>query len=72
MTVAADTLVSRSDDGTSLAMRLLSAHVPLTLLLDLAVPEPHSSELYRTEIGDHSWLSHLLRAPGQDGHAAIA
>lgn len=72
MTAAADTLVARPDDGTSMAMRLLSAHVPLTLLLDLALPEPRSSELYRTETGDHSWLSDLLRAPGQGGHATTA
>jgi hypothetical protein len=28
---------------------LLKAHVPLSLLLDLAQPDPHSRELYENE-----------------------
>jgi hypothetical protein len=37
--------------------RLLEAHVPLTLLLDLAAEEgPHSEERYRDEQADLSWL----------------
>ncbi len=37
---------------------LLRAHVPLTLLLDLASSEgPRSRELYAAEPGDVSWLA---------------
>lgn len=36
---------------------LLAAHVPLSLLLDLADPHgPHSSELLRREPGSADWL----------------
>ncbi len=33
----------------SLALALLEAHIPLSLLLDLASPDPHSHELYALE-----------------------
>lgn len=37
--------------------RLLEAHVPLTLLLDLVAEEgPHSAERYRDETADTGWL----------------
>ncbi len=36
---------------------LLAAHVPLTLLLDLADPSgPHSRDLLAEEPGDADWL----------------
>jgi hypothetical protein len=36
-------------------LALLGAHIPLTLLLDLASPL-HSDEVYVEEPGDASWL----------------
>ncbi len=47
-------------DATRTAMQLLSAHVPQTLLQDLALPNPHSQELFQTETGDLGWLSALV------------
>ena len=39
-------------------MRLLAAHVPVTLLLDLAAP-PDADEMYVTEGGQADWLGAL-------------
>lgn len=41
----------------SAVMGLLRAHLPLSLLVDLAlVPHLHSQDLYAAEPGDASWL----------------
>jgi hypothetical protein len=40
---------------TTIALSLLAAGVPLTLLLDLATPI-HSHEIYVTEAGTADWL----------------
>lgn len=42
-------------DEVDTALRLLSAGVPLTLLLDLATPV-HSEEMYALEAGQADWL----------------
>ena len=45
-------------DGARDAFQLMGAGVPLSLLMDLAVADPHSSELLATEIADDmSWLT---------------
>lgn len=41
--------------ATSAGMALLAAGVPLTLMLDLAVP-PHSTEIASAEGGGAAWL----------------
>jgi hypothetical protein len=41
-----------------LVMDLLAAHVPVTLLLDLAAP-PDADEVYVTEGGTADWLGSL-------------
>lgn len=43
------------DDGTATAFGLLEAGIPLTLLLDLAMPI-RSVDVYRTEPGAADWL----------------
>ena len=40
------------------ASALLEAHVPLTLLIDLAEPTgPRSQDLYAAEVADVEWLT---------------
>jgi hypothetical protein len=46
---------TESHDEVNTALELLSAGVPLTLLLDLASPV-HSSEIYALEAGEADWL----------------
>jgi hypothetical protein len=36
---------------------LLRAHIPLSLLMDLAQGDPHSRELYAMEPADTAWAS---------------
>lgn len=43
------TLPAPSADADDLTVRLLRAHIPLSLLIDLAQPDPHSRELYANE-----------------------
>jgi hypothetical protein len=43
------------DDESDTALELLEAGIPLTLLLDLAMPL-HSTDTYRTEPGAADWL----------------
>lgn len=44
------------DEGSGV-MELLRAHLPLSLLVDLAlVPHLQSHDLYATEAGEASWL----------------
>ena len=43
------TLPSPRTDADDLTVRLLRAHIPLSLLMDLAQPDPHSRELYANE-----------------------
>lgn len=66
---ATNRLGETSDDPAGAAMQLLSAHVPLSLLLDLSGPSPHSRELFATEAADLGWLPSLCAerraAPGQ-------
>jgi hypothetical protein len=45
-----------SNDEVTTALELLSAGVPLTLLLDLATPV-HSREIYELEAGRADWLA---------------
>ena len=42
-------------------MRMLSNHIPITLLLDLLAP-PDAREVYSTEGGDTEWLAGLRRS----------
>jgi hypothetical protein len=42
-------------DEIDTVLQLLGAHIPLTLLLDLATPV-HSDEVYETEPGIADWL----------------
>lgn len=50
-----DALVDGARDEFDVAMRLLSDGVPLSLLIDLALP-PHSDEIYQAEPGNATWL----------------
>ncbi len=43
------------EDESDTALELLEAGIPLTLLLDLAMPL-HSTDTYRTEPGAADWL----------------
>jgi hypothetical protein len=43
-------------DEIDTVLSLLEAHIPLSLLLDLATPV-HSNEVYLTEPGVADWLS---------------
>jgi hypothetical protein len=45
-------------DDQLMVMDLLAAHVPVTLLLDLAAP-PDADEVYVTEGGTADWLQAL-------------
>lgn len=48
------------DDADRQGMELLAAHVPLTLLLDLAVPRPESREILldeRPSADELAWLT---------------
>jgi hypothetical protein len=48
---------------TSTAMDLLEAHIPLTLLLDLAgMPLVSSQEILAAEGGDADWLARVIAA----------
>jgi hypothetical protein len=44
------------DDDSDAALALLGAGIPLTLLLDLAMPI-HSDDVYKTEPGAADWLA---------------
>ncbi|MDQ1695791.1 MAG: hypothetical protein QOJ03_1144 [Frankiaceae bacterium] len=46
------------EDHDLQVMNLLAAHVPVTLLLDLAAP-PDADEVYATEGGTADWLVSL-------------
>jgi hypothetical protein len=46
---------TETHDEMTTALELLSAGVPLTLLLDLATPV-HSREIYSFEAGEADWL----------------
>ncbi|HTR68685.1 MAG TPA: hypothetical protein VMH41_00470 [Mycobacteriales bacterium] len=50
-----ETRSSDVHDGTAMALSLLEAGVPLTLLLDLATPM-HSEEVYSEEFAAADWL----------------
>ncbi len=56
MSTHAPRAVSALDSPTSPVMAMLSDHLPLTLLLDLALGV-RSSEVYVAEPPDLSWLS---------------
>jgi hypothetical protein len=43
------------DDEVDTILALLEAHIPLTLLLDLASPI-HSDEMYSAEPADTAWV----------------
>ena len=43
-------------DAQHSAEALLQAHVPLTLLIDLASADPHSEELFAEEGGCLDWI----------------
>lgn len=43
------TVPSARETPDDLVVALLRAHIPLTLLMDLAQPDPHSCELYANE-----------------------
>lgn len=43
-------------DAPHTAEALLQAHVPLTLLIDLASADPHSDELFAEEGGCFDWI----------------
>jgi hypothetical protein len=51
-----DDLSMDGSEELAAAIQLLSAGVPLTLLLDLAGPL-HSRDLYRREAGNADWLT---------------
>jgi hypothetical protein len=46
---------AQHEDHTDPALARLEAGIPLTLLLDLAVPVP-STDIYRSEPGEADWL----------------
>ena len=55
--------------GGTAVMDLLRAHLPLSLLVDLAlVPDVASHELYEAEAGEHDWLP----AGARSGRGALA
>jgi hypothetical protein len=43
-------------DAEARLVALVSAGVPLSLLLDLSCPDPHSAELYVEETASLDWL----------------
>jgi hypothetical protein len=45
-------------DGSSTVMRLMRAHVPVTLLVDLLCP-PDADEVYAHEGGATDWLADM-------------
>lgn len=48
---------ARTQPGADEVRRLLAAHVPLSLLMDLADPDgPPSGELFTAEPGSCDWL----------------
>jgi hypothetical protein len=55
MTMTTPRSSAPQDDEVDTILALLGAHVPLTLLLDLATPV-HSVEMYQAETGDAGWL----------------
>lgn len=60
MTTPTDTLIDQvpgpRDEPHHSAEALLQAHVPLTLLIDLASGDPHSDELFAEEGGCFDWI----------------
>jgi hypothetical protein len=54
-TAEIDRLACRQADAQCVA--LLRAHIPLTLLMDLAQADPRSSELYAMELAETPWAS---------------
>jgi hypothetical protein len=54
--MAAPTVPDQHIDETTPVLTMLGAGVPLTLLLDLAMPI-HSVDTYRTEPGAADWLA---------------
>lgn len=46
--------VPRDED---LLVAMLQARIPISLLMDLATPDPHSRELYAHEHADIAWAS---------------
>jgi hypothetical protein len=54
-TVEIDRLARLEADAQCVA--LLKAHIPLSLLMDLALLDPRSQELYDMEPADTAWAS---------------
>lgn len=56
MTSLTENVPAPRDDAHNSAEALLQAHVPLTLLIDLASADPHSEELFAEEGGCFDWI----------------